>query len=76
MSSLVLIFSLNDYEISSLFRRYFGIAFVCAFAVGGVCIDVCVRMTACRDIYLLICQEQGCVFCRSVEHELRFIHII
>ena len=76
MSSLVLIFNLNDYKISSLLRRNFGIVFVRAFAIGCACIDVCVGMTACKNVSLLICQKQGCVFCRSVEYELRFVYII
>jgi len=54
--------SLNDYKISSLLRRNFDIAFVRVFASGCVCIDVCVGMTAGKNVSLLICQKQGCVF--------------
>ena len=61
---------MNDYNISSLLRRNFGVAFVHAFAVGAVRIDACVGMTACKNVSLLICQQQGCVFCRSAEYDL------
>jgi hypothetical protein len=76
MSSLVLISSLNDYKISSLLRRNFGIALVRVFASGRVCIGACVGMTACKNVSLLICQKQGCVFCCSVKYELRFVQYI
>jgi hypothetical protein len=74
--SLVLVFSLNGYKISSLLSRNFGIVFVRAFAIGGACIDACVGMTACKNVSLLICQKQGCVLCRSVEYELRLVQMI